>query len=256
MKKQLKFRVLAFLAAIPALLLVYYSQANMYQLDPVLRMANLGGTMTHEGGHSLASLLTGGGLTEILIRPDGSGHAMIGGGNTFLILLAGYFSTTALTAAMFYVNNRCRWGDVIPVLLGFAFLILTFQYGAKISGGSTTILVGVLFSLFLIYVGIHPNIPIPGTGKHISLSNVVWMFCVNVISLYYAVGGILALRYLSQTAKHGDADDVSVFTDMFAPWMDPRTMASLWMWVSILIWVVVGFFILRYFFSKEEKNVG
>jgi hypothetical protein len=253
-KRRLKFKVLALLAAVPALLIVYLSQKYMYDVDPVLRVVNLMGTLIHEGGHSLLTLLTGGYLAEMVIKPDGSGYAMIGGGATFLSLPAGYLSTTLLTALMFLINNRTRWGEVIPLILGIAYAYLTFAFGAKLAGGSTTIIVGYVCSALLIYFGMHPNIPIFRTGKHISVHDVVWMFWVNLISLYYGLGGILSLQYLTRYAEHGNPDDVSVFTDTFFPSMHPTTMASIWMWGSILVWVVVFIVIIRYFLKKKEET--
>jgi hypothetical protein len=254
-KRRLKFKVLALLAAVPALLVVYLSQHYMYEVDPILRTVNLLGTLIHEGGHSLVTLLTGGHLAEMVIKPDGSGYAMIGGGATFLSLPAGYLSTTLLTALMFLINNRTRWGEVVPLLLGIAYGFLTFQYGAKLAGGTTTTTVGYICAALLIYFGMHPNIPIPRTGKHISVSDVVWMFWVNLISLYYGLGGILSLEYLTRYAEHGNPDDVSVFTDTFFPAMHPTTMASIWMWLSIVVWVVVFIVVIRFFLKKQEETI-
>ncbi len=49
-------------------------------------------TFFHEVSHALAAVLTGGIAEDLVIRLDGSGQVMIGGGVRWLSSFAGYFS--------------------------------------------------------------------------------------------------------------------------------------------------------------------
>lgn len=216
------------------------------ELDPLFRQINLFGTMIHESGHSLFALQTGGYLDEFVVRPDSSGYAAIGGGWFFLSLPAGYLSTTLLTALFFGLNNRTRWGDILPFLFGGIYIYLTLKYAS----GVTTIVVGLLSGIFLCLVGIHPRWRVPFTRIVVDLPDFTWMFFVNVLSLYYALGGLLSLEYLSRNAAHGNIDDVSRFTDMFFPYMDPRSMALIWEFISIVVWLGIVIAIGRLFHRK------
>lgn len=255
MKRRLKFKLLTLLALVPAVLLIYLGlqYMNVPAVDGVLRVVNLMGTLIHEGGHSLATLLTGGQLSEMVVNPNGSGYAMIGGGNTYLSLPAGYLGTTLLMALVFFINNRTRWGEAIPLLLGVACLWLTYVYGAKLAGGWTTYVVGYLSGAILVFMGIHPPIRIPG-WRRIEMPDAVWMFWINLISMYYALGSVLSLEYLTRFAAHGNPDDVSVFTDTYYSWMDPKVMAAIWMGLSILAWVAVLIVIVRFYLRKDEAK--
>ncbi len=252
-QKRLKFRYLVPLALIPALIVIWAARQYAVQLDPYLRTFNLLGTVIHESGHSYLTLLTGGSVLEFVVRPDGSGYAMIAGGWSFLSLPAGYFATTLLTAVMFYVNNRTRWGEVIPFLLGLFIVYLTWRHGMPDeNGNNTTIIAGYISAVVLIYIGIHPNIPIPRTNRHISLSTPVWMFIVNTVAMYIGLGGILSLQYLADNAMPGHHNDVVMFTEIYAPWMHPGHMAFIWMALSIAIWTFALFGTVR-LFKKEKK---
>lgn len=251
--RRLKFKPLVVIALVPALILMFIAIRYKFEVDHILRVVNLMGTFIHEAGHTLWAWITGGYVAELVVNPEGSGHAMIGGGIPFFYLPAGYMSSTLLTALMFAVNNRTRWGEVIPFTMGIIMIVLTYTLGAKLAGGVTTHIVGYTSGAILLYFGLHPTVQIPGTNVRVSLPDWVWMAFVNVISLYYAMGGILSLEYLSRHAAHGNPDDISRFTDMYFGWMHPTTMAAILMMISIAVWLIVFVVCARRLFQKEEK---
>ncbi len=254
-RRRLKFKYLTLVALVPALILMFIVTQYASSVDPLLRVLNLMGTFIHEGGHTVATLLTGGQIFELVVKPDGSGYAMLAGGNAFWVLPAGYMTVTLLTALMFLVNNKTRWGEVIPLILGVMFLYLTFTYGAKLEGGITTSIVGYICGLFLLYIGIHPVVKIPFTTKKIGVPDWLWMTIVNWIALYYGLGGILSLEFLTRFADHGNSDDISRFTDTYFPSMHPTSVAWILMAISILVWIGVLLVYLLGFFRKEKPKV-
>lgn len=199
------------------------------------------------------ALLTKGVVTELVVNPDGSGYAMIGGGDPYWYLPAGYMTTTLLPAAMFWVNNRTRWGDLIPTIVGMLVFFLTLAFGAKLAGGATTIVVGLVSAAILIYFGIHPTLPLPGRRK-LELPDWVWMFVVNLLSLYYGLGGIQSLQYLSQHAAVGNSDDISRFTELYASYFPATTVATVFMLISIVVWILVIFHAFYGLLNDEEKK--
>lgn len=228
--------VSAFIAAVVIVALIL---ALRTELDPVLRVVNLLGTLIHEGGHSVAAILTGGQLSGMVVRPDGSGYAMLSGGNMSLALPAGYLSSTLLMALVFLINNKSRWGEVVPLIMGVVYVAITIIYGDNLAGGAVTTVVGLIGGGFLIIVGLHFDIPIPGSSKKIVFHDFLWMSIVNVLSMYYALGGILSLDYIRWHAEVGNIDDVSQYALRFFPTVHPTTMATIWMGISILIWLMV-----------------
>ena len=85
-------------AAILSLVLLNVPVANTL-LYPVRLLV----TLVHEGGHALATLLTGGGVQQITLEPDGSGLTVSAGGWRPVILSAGYVGAAATGALMLYL---------------------------------------------------------------------------------------------------------------------------------------------------------
>lgn len=239
MNQNRKLKFLQLLALVPALVVMYLVLHYQVQLDPLLRVVNNFGTFLHESGHSVFALLTGGSLHEILIKQDGGGHAMTSGGNMFFVLPAGYLATTLVTALMFWINNRTPWGEVVPLFMGVTFLFLTVFYGANVTGGNKTAVVGYLCGSFMLYLGLHPTIRIPKTTIRIPCPEWFWMFVVNLIALYYALGGILSLQYIAHNSVSGNGDDITRFADAYVSWAQPSQVAWFFCWLSVLVWVVV-----------------
>lgn len=63
-------------------------------------------TIVHEGGHALATVLTGGHVDSIAINPDGSGITLSRGGWGVIIAPAGYLAAAAFGVLLLYL---LRW---------------------------------------------------------------------------------------------------------------------------------------------------
>lgn len=236
--------------------ILYVILQNPGPFDPFARIINFMGTFIHEGGHSMATIATGGSVSELVVLPDGSGYAMTGGGNLAVILLAGYMTETFLSAIMFLINNRSSFGEVIPFLLGILFLGLTFRYGAKLAGGILTLVIGYGYGVFLIILAFHRDIPIPKTNVKIPIPDWLWMTVVNLMALYYGLGGILSLKYIADNAAPGNPDDISQFTLHYIPWIHPSIVAWFFCIVSIAFWLFCIALSMQGFLVSKRKPVA
>jgi Peptidase M50B-like len=63
-------------------------------------------TLLHETGHSVAALVTGGGVTQLSISTDLSGYALLRGGDEAIIAPAGYLGATLAGVALLLVPIR------------------------------------------------------------------------------------------------------------------------------------------------------
>lgn len=252
--RRFKLKVLSIFTLLVALCGVYLVLTRQAELDSYLRVFNLFGTFIHEGiGHAFVTILTGGRVAEIVVNPDGSGHAMIVGGWLFLSLPAGYMSTTLFMALMFWVNNRTRFGEVIPFIMGILFILMTVLLANKVTDGITTGMVGIVCGILLIYMGYHPNHKIPFTNLRFELPDWMWMSVVNLIAMYYALGGIFSLQYIANHSVSGNSDDITRFADLYLPFMNPAHVAWGFWGLSVLVWVIVLADVIRSYFQNEEE---
>lgn len=65
-------------------------------------------THLHELSHALAALATGGRVDRILVHGDGSGVALVAGGNLLLVASAGYVGSAMLGGLMIVYGNHER----------------------------------------------------------------------------------------------------------------------------------------------------
>jgi hypothetical protein len=253
--RRLKYRVAALMAQALALVVMYFILNFQAQLDPFLRAFNLMGTMIHEGlGHATWAVITWGKVHEIVVFPDGSGHAMTSGGDMFWILPAGYLSTTILMAVAYWINNRGRLAEIIPFAMGLAFIVQTWFWGDKITQGGITHWVGYGYGALLFFVGVHPDIPIPGRDKKWEIPEFVWLFVTNVITMYLGLGGLLSIDYISRHSVTGNSDDLTRFADAYVSWANPAHVASFFWWISVLVWVLVLFNLVHYWTKADEAE--
>lgn len=82
----------------------------------------------HEAAHGLAAVLTGGRIEELSVSPAEGGHAVTIGGNSFLIISAGYLGSLAIGAILFAAALRSTWDRAIFGGLGVLLLVLTALY--------------------------------------------------------------------------------------------------------------------------------
>lgn len=108
------------------------------------------GTIFHEISHALIALITGGNIIEFVLSPDGSGHVLSRGGNSFLIAFSGYFGVTLWAALLFQAGRR---NNMTRVTLGILVLLFSSTLILCVKDLMTTfILVAVIAMLILMLV--------------------------------------------------------------------------------------------------------
>lgn len=63
-------------------------------------------TFLHEFGHAFGALITGGKVSSLEIRPDGSGVCWTAGGSRSIILMGGYIGSAIFGNLLFYIGTR------------------------------------------------------------------------------------------------------------------------------------------------------
>jgi len=100
-------------------------------------------TLVHEGGHALATLLTGGGVQQITLEPDGSGLTVSAGGWRPVILSAGYVGAAATGALMLYLLRTPLGGRAalyaLAVVLGALTLFFVRNLFGFVTGAGLTV---------------------------------------------------------------------------------------------------------------------
>lgn len=104
----------------------------------------------HEVSHGLAAYLTGGSIVEIEVNPQQGGHAQTRGGNTFLILTAGYLGSLIWGGIILLTAARTHFDKAISVLIGIGMVGITIGFGSD----TFTYLFGVGFGVALIAIGL------------------------------------------------------------------------------------------------------
>lgn len=100
-------------------------------LAPLLALFRLFVTWVHEAAHSLAALGSGGRVSAFHVHADGSGLAVIAGGNPLLIAPAGYLGAALFGAALLWLANRLPWPRALSLLTGAAVLLTGLFAGAQ-----------------------------------------------------------------------------------------------------------------------------
>ncbi len=171
---------------------------------------NLFVTFLHELGHSTVALLTGGTVHEILINPNGSGHAITSGGITPLILMGGYIGSAI------FGNILLRVGICKPKLS-----ILTLYILIVIS----------LFTAFWWYSS-------PFTSAILILFAIIciWLSFKSkkIVSNLLIIIGTSSITYILLDFNGGPSSDLAKFTEII-----PILPASFW----AIIWLIVVIFV-------------
>ncbi len=181
---------------------------------------NLFVTFLHELGHSTIALLTGGSVHEILINPNGSGHAITSGGITPLILLGGYIGSAI------FGNILLRIGISKPQLSILCLYIL---------------IVLCLFTAFWWYSS-------PFTSAILILFAIICIWLTfkskKTVSNLLIIIGTSSITYILLDFNGGPSSDLAKFTEII-----PIIPASLW----AIIWLIVVIFVT---YRNLKKSFG
>ena len=82
----------------------------------------------HEAAHAFAAILTGGRVAELTINVSEGGHALVAGGNLFIIASAGYLGSLLIGLLLLAISLRSSLDRIALAALGTAILLLTLLY--------------------------------------------------------------------------------------------------------------------------------
>ncbi|GAC1466805.1 MAG: hypothetical protein PVSMB7_12640 [Chloroflexota bacterium] len=182
-------------------------------------------TLVHETGHALATMVTGGSVDSIMIRPDLSGATGISGGIEAIIAPAGYLGATAAGVGLLLAPLRfSRWAIGALAAIPLAALVLfhpasffTVAWCALFGialGGAAWKLTPRLRAFLQIFLGVEAGLNafrdlmtltfISSTGAHIQndaeamshalfFPSLVWAVSWTVISVLLLAGALLVL---------------------------------------------------------------
>jgi len=189
-------------------------------------------TFIHEGGHALATILTGNSVQSLTVSPDGSGEVYsLGSGllSGLLISSAGYLGTTVFGAGLLaWIRYGFSSRIALYVSAGFvAVMTVIFGFLAPVWNLFATSTVGGLF--FTIISGAFLAAALAAIAKFASLkwANFALAF-VAVQCLLNAVFDLLNVFFISATTTmHSDAANMATATGIPG-------------FVWVLVWMVVS----------------
>ena len=189
-------------------------------------------TFIHEGGHALASVLTGSSVSSLSVSPDGSGEVYSMPAGTFsglLISSAGYLGTTLFGVGLLAWMRYGR-SSRIALLVSAGFVaVMTIVFGliAPFFNLFTTSTVGGFF--FTIFSGAVLAIGLTAIAKFASAkwANFAVAFLTVQCLLSAAVDLINVFFISSMTSMHSDAANMAAATGI---------PGIVW----VLVWMVIS----------------
>lgn len=120
--------------------------AQVPGFDLVLYPLRLLTTMIHEGGHALATVVSGGQVLAVTLEPDGSGLTRSLGGWRPLILSSGYLTTIAVGCGLLLASRSQRRSTLLLLVLGVAMAMMTVLFARNL----LAVAMGVFWGLVLV----------------------------------------------------------------------------------------------------------
>jgi hypothetical protein len=195
--------------------LIVFILWNVPQLEFVMYPFRLFVTFVHESGHGTAALLSGGRFIGFEVFTNGAGLARTAGGNTALILPAGYLGAALFGAVLFYLNNRFHRSQLLSVIIGGALITFSILFANQ---ALVAFLMGMLFGVALILLGYR--------------AAESWNALVlNVLAILTGLNAVLDVWYLvgdSDAALGAIRNDAAAFSQAIAPIVPGAVWAFLW----------------------------
>jgi hypothetical protein len=110
---------------------------------PVLYPLKLLVVFFHESSHALATILTGGEVTQMVIVPEQGGYVMSRGGNRFIVLNSGYLGSLLWGAFIFLWAARSKSDKTAMTILGIIVGLLTLWFVSNLFALGFGILTGI-----------------------------------------------------------------------------------------------------------------
>jgi len=178
-------------------------------------------TFLHEFGHALGALLTGGGVENLQISPDGSGFTTTRGGNRAIILMGGYLGSAILGNLLFYIgvkrNKLAKWTimalAIIMLVVGVIWINSLFTTGFLF-----------IFAFALIFI-----------SRKTDWDAEILMFF-----------GLASIIYIIQDFNVGPSSDLKKYAEIFV-----IIPANAWMYIWLGIALFLSFMNLRMIFREK-----
>lgn len=180
-------------------------------------------TFIHEGGHALATLLTGNPVHSLRVLPDGSGEVMSsidGIGSGLLISSAGYLGATAYGALLLVLLRRKVAARIILGATAAFILAMTLRYGY---GSAFTLVSGIGLSAVLLAAARYAQTAAANFG----LSFVAVQCILNAL---FDLRTLLSLSAPGQPLVHTDAVNMAQATGIPAV-----VWAVIWIGVALVV---------------------
>ena len=178
-------------------------------------------TFLHEFGHAFGAIITGGDVTNLEIRPDGSGVCWTAGGNRAVILMGGYIGSALFGNLLFFLGTRSNNTVAKTTLFVLAGLMLFVGFGWFGSVFTTIMLAVFALALFLI-------------ARNTNFDSDVLMFF-----------GLASIIYIIQDFNVGPSSDLAKYAEYFVV-----IPANMWMYIWLGIAVLLTLYNLRLIFRK------
>lgn len=230
-RPQVNLLVLATIVSFALWIASWFIPLASYVVYPLQLFA----TFIHEGGHVLATILTGNSVQSLTVSPDGSGAVWsqsTGWLSQLFISSAGYLGTTAFGAALL-AWIRFGYSSRYALYASSAFVgILTVLFG--IFAPIWNLLANVTFGslLFTIFSGAVLTIGLAAVARN---ANLKWVnFALAFLAVQCLLNSIFSLLELvlisTMTSAHSDAANMAAATGI-----PGIVWVLIWMGISLLM---------------------
>ena len=201
--------------------------AETLDLEMLIYPLRLFVTFTHEAGHVLAALITGGQVQGFTVSPNGSGLAVTSGGNSALILPAGYLGAALFGSFLFFLGNRApRQVRGLSIFIGLSMILLTVIYARPDQTGSLTAFsIGMGFGLAMVVIGWAASPPIN-------------LFALNTLAIMTALHAVFDLWMLvgnADAGRGGLRNVAAQFAEQFTPLFSASAVAFIWAVAAVVM---------------------
>jgi hypothetical protein len=184
-------------------------------------------TFVHEGGHVLATLLTGGEVERMEIYFDASGDTYSRGGIPLLIASAGYLSSSACGAMLLAASRRGDQSRRILTISAIIILVLT----AVFTHNTFSLIAGFAMTCLLSFAVI-------------SASMKITCFLANFLAVQCCLNAFFDLRTLYRISATGQPSDAET--------MERLTFIPAVFWAGF--WIVLSLFLLLVGLRRYVRN--
>ena len=202
------------LAVTVASILLSYTADGRYIAYPM----RLFTTLIHEGGHVVATIISGGSVQKLDVFQNGSGVTISSGGIPLLIYPAGYIGSALFGAGILLITRRMNGKKLLLILATLLFCETAF-FIRPINGDITGLLAGSALAFF-----------IGGAGLILPEGMANWI--AVFLGVQCCLNTVYDLRVLLQTSNGYQVQNDAVLLAHYIP-LPPIVFAITWAIVGI-----------------------